>query len=103
MSAASSSTAPPAPPKQESSFKLDLKGVREAEMATGDQQLEAGEFITTARATTEEVLTVRGAAKARAQLLCALTPEHLGPSRCKVDWSSGGAMIAVASEKDGGL
>ena len=103
MSAASSSTAPPAPPKQESSFKLDLKGVREAEMATGDQQLEAGEFITTARATTEEVLTVRGAAKARAQLLCALTPEHLGPSRCKVDWRSGGAMIAVASEKDGGL
>jgi hypothetical protein len=104
MSAASSggpSTAA-APPKQES-FKLDLKGVAAAEMATGDQQLEAGEFITTARASTEEVLTVRGAAKARAQLLCALTPEHLGPSRCKVDWRASGAMIAVASEKDGGL
>ena len=90
-------------PKQDSAFKLDLKGVAAAEMATGDQQLEAGEFITTARATTEVVLTVRGAAKARAQLLCALTPEQLGPSRCKVDWRAGGAMIAVAYEKDGGL
>ena len=100
MAAASAASTAPKPPE---SFKLDLKGVAAAEMATGDQQLEAGEFITTARATTEVVLTVRGAAKARAQLLCALTPEQLGPSRCKVDWRAGGAMIAVASEKDGGL
>ena len=83
-------------------FNLNLSGV-DSGMVAGEQSLEAGEFLMSARATSEVPLTVRGAAKARAQQLCALTPATLGSSRVKAAWRPGGAMIAVASEKDDGL
>ena len=83
-------------------FNLNLAGV-DGGMVAGEQSLEAGEFLMSARATNEVPLTVRGAAKARAQQLCALTPAMLGSSRVKAAWRPGGALIAVVSEKDDGL
>jgi hypothetical protein len=106
--AAQSSAEPPLPRQESSGFKLDLKGVSAAaaaDIAEGDQKKDAVDTLTTPRAANENepALTVRGAAKARAKLLCALTPETLGASRCKTAWRPGGAMLAIASEKDGGL
>ena len=78
-------------------MSLNLKAV--SEMVEGEKAVDDVGTIHSARATTEVVLTVRGAAKAKALQLLALKPEQLGAGRVKPAWQPAGPLLAVASER----
>ena len=78
-------------------MSLNLAAV--SQMVDGEKALGDVGTIHSARATSEVVLTVRGAAKAKAIQLMALKPEVLGSGRVKPAWQPLGPLLAVASDR----
>jgi hypothetical protein len=76
-------------------------GLNLSAMAEGDMELKATDFLTTARASNEVAITVRGNAKVKAKRILQLLPAILGKERCKAGWRPKGSQIAVACVKDG--
>ena len=107
MSTPAASSSAPAPADARK-FSLNLSGLQQ-EMTPGDhvpgsaRKPGSEDFLTTARAHNDEAITVRGAAKVRTVRLAEYGPKRLGASRVKAAWQPGGALLCIASEKDGAL
>ena len=107
MSTPGAASSAPAPADARK-FSLNLSGLQQ-EMTPGDhvpgsaRKPGSEDFLTTARAHNDEAITVRGAAKVRTVRLAEYGPKRLGAARVKAAWQPGGALLAIASEKDGAL
>jgi len=71
------------------------------EVVQGEKDLKASDFLTTARASNEVAITVRGDAKMKAKRILQLLPVVLGKEKVKAGWRPKGTQLAVACQKDG--
>jgi hypothetical protein len=84
-------------------LSLNLEAVAPPHMAPGERNLEGGDFLTTARASNEVAITVRGNSKMRARRILQLLPSSIGADQVKAAWRPKGSQLALACQKDGNL